>query len=215
MIRKIAVRDMVMAALIVGAAAVWAGTSASDLTSANAQKEETTFGDLSADALCDAAGTTIALIPAVSFRSGSIPAGEVTKAQVGSLFTQPDENWAVVSLSGAKLQRALERSVSRAPMPNAGFLQVSGITLTYNPEKPRDSRIVSLMASGAAVTPAGTYEVAMPLSLAKGGSGYFQIFGEGDIARTGEDRMDALVMRYVNAKGTVNYTGQGRVVIGE
>ncbi len=215
MIRKIAVRDMVMAALIVGAAVVWAGTTASDLTSANAQKEETTFGDLAADALCDAAGTTIALIPAVSFRSGSISTGEVTGPQVAALLTQPTENWAVVSLSGAQLQRTLERSVSRAPMPNAGFLQVSGVALTYNPDNPRDSRIVSLMVSGAAVKPDGTYEVAMPLSLAKGGSGYFQIFGEDDIARIGEDKMAALIVRYVDAKGSVNYTGQGRVVIGK
>lgn len=215
MIRKIAVRDMVMAALIVGAAVVWAGTTASELTSANAQKKETTFGDLATDALRDAAGTTIALIPAVSFRSGSIPAGEVTLPQVGALLTQPAEKWAVVSLTGAKLGRTMARSVSRAPMPNAGFLQVSGIVLTYNPDNPRGSRIVSLMVGGAAVELDRTYQVAMPLSLAKGGSGYFQIFGEDDIARTGEDKMAALIVRYVDAKGSVNYTGQGRIIIGE
>ncbi len=206
---------MVMAALIVGAAVVWAGTTASELTSANAQKKETTFGHLATDALRDAAGTTIALIPAVSFRSGSIPAGEVTLPQVGALLTQPAENWAVVSLTGEQLGRTMARSVSRAPMPNAGFLQVSGIVLTYNPDNPRGSRIVSLKVGGAAIELARTYQVAMPLSLAKGGSGYFQIFGEDDIARTGEDKMAALIVRYVDAKGSVNYTGQGRIVIGE
>ncbi len=31
----------------------------------------------------------------------------------------------------------------------------------------------------------------------------------------GEDAMVALIMAYVNAKGSVNYTGQGRIVTGE
>ncbi len=215
MLRRIAVRDLVIATMLVGAVIVWAGTTGSELTSANAQKEETTFGDLTADALCSAAGTTVAFVPAVTFKSGTIATGDVTVEQVSALLTQPTEDWAVVKLTGAQLGRALERSVSRAPMPNAGFLQVSGITLTYNPNNPRDSRIVSLTVSGREVSAATGYEVAMPLSLAKGGSGYFQIFGEDDIVRTGEDQMAALIVRYVDARDSVNYTGQGRIVVGE
>jgi len=118
-----------------------------------------------------------------------------------------------VGLTGAELLLTLERSVSRAPMPNAGFLQVSGLTLTYNPDAPRDERIVSLMVSGRPVQAGERYEVAMPLSLAKGGSGYFLIFGEDDIVRTGEDRMAALIVRFVDAKGSVNYPGQGRIIV--
>ena len=195
------------------AAGAWAGNTALPLTSANAQKEETTFGDLAADALCEAAGTSIALIPAVSFKSGLIPPGPVTVSNVSALLTQPTESWAVVRLTGAQLQRTLARSISRAPMPNAGFLQVSGITLTYNPNAGRRERIVSLMVSGSPVDLAGQYEVVMPISLAKGGSGYFQIFGEDNIIRTGQDQMAALIVRYVDGKGTVTYTGQGRIVV--
>jgi len=203
----------VAVAVMLLAGTAWAGTTGAVLTSANAQKEETTFGDLATDALCDAAGTTIALIPAVSFKSGSIPPGPVTVQNVSALLTQPTEGWAVAKLTGAQLQRALERSVSRAPMPNAGFLQVSGLTLTYNPNAGRADRIVSITVSGAAINLAGSYEVAMPASLAKGGSGYFQIFGEDDIVRSGQDQMAALIVRYVDARGTVNYTGQGRIIV--
>jgi len=188
-----------------------AGETTTDLTSANAQSRETTFGDLTADALCTAAGTTIALVPAVSFKSGTIPAGPVTQEKVKALLTKPAEVWAVSKLTGVQLQQTLERSVSRAPMPNAGFLQVSGITLTYNPEAPRDARIVSLKVSGEQLQPDAHYEVAMPLSLAKGGSGYFQIFGEQHIAKTGADELAALIVRFVDKKGTVSYTGQGRI----
>ncbi len=192
-----------------------AGETTAPLTSANAQKQETTFGDLTADALCKAAGTAIALVPAVSFKSGTIPAGPVTKAKVKGLLTKPSEVWAVSRLSGAQLRQALERSVSRAPMPNAGFLQVSGISLTYNPKAPRDERVISLLASGSEVEPDAKYDVAMPLSLAKGGSGYFQVFEEGQIVTTGSDEMADLIVAYVDKKGTVSYTGQGRINVGE
>lgn len=205
----------VLLAVAVAAGTAWAvGTTARELTSANAQREETSFGDLTADALAAAAQTTIAFVPALSFKSGTIPPGPVTEDAVRQLLTLPTETWAVVSLTGAQLREALERSVSRAPQPNAGFLQVSGITLTYDPNGPRNARIRSLTASGAEVMPDQVYEVAMPLSLAKGGAGYFTIFDKDDITRSGSDQMVSLIVRFVDAKGTVNYTGQGRIIIG-
>ncbi|MFO8081682.1 MAG: 5'-nucleotidase [Armatimonadota bacterium] len=197
--------------MLVAGGAFAAGTTNADLTSANAQRAETSFGDLAADGLADAAGTTIAFVPAVSFKSGTIPAGPVTEQLVADLLTQPTETWAVVSLSGAELRDALERSVSRAPQPNAGFLQVSGVVMTYDPEEPRNSRIVNLTVSGEDVQANRNYEVAMPLSLAKGGSGYFTIFGEDDIVRTGADEMAEAIVRFVDRRGTVSYTGQGRI----
>ncbi|MGD9497434.1 MAG: 5'-nucleotidase C-terminal domain-containing protein [Armatimonadota bacterium] len=188
-----------------------AGTTTGQLTSANAQREETSFGDLTADALARVAGTTIALVPAVSFKSGTIPPGPVTAEAVRPLLTQPTESWAVVALTGRELRETLERSVARAPQPHSGFLQVSGVTLTYDPAGPRNARIVSLTASGADVQPDARYEVAMPLSLAKGGSGYFTIFREEDIVRSGSDQLVDVIVSFVEAHGEVSYTGQGRI----
>ncbi len=187
------------------------GTTETELTSANAQRAETSFGDLAADAVVKAAGTTIAFVPAVSFKSGTIPAGPVTSEKVSALLTKPEETWAVVSLSGVELREALERSVSRAPQPQAGFLQVSGIAMTYDPDRPRNERIVNLTISGADLAPNKDYQVAMPLSLAKGGSGYFIVFSEDDIIRQGSDQMADMIVEFVEEKGSVSYTGQGRV----
>lgn len=189
------------------------GATTGELTSANAQRAETSFGDLAADALADAAGTTLAFVPAVSFKSGTIPPGPVTEQRVADLLTQPTETWAVVSLSGAELREALERSVSRAPQPNAAFLQVSGVVMTYDPERPRNSRTVNLSISGEDVQATRDYEVAVPLSLAKGGSGYFTIFGEDDIVRTGSDEMAEAIVRFADRHETVSYTGQGRITV--
>jgi 5'-nucleotidase / UDP-sugar diphosphatase len=205
------IMGIALVTMLIAGTAVAVGTTTAELTSANAQRAETSFGDLAADALVNAAGTTIAFVPAVSFKSGTIPAGPVTEQNVSDLLTQPTETWAVVSLSGAELRESLERSVSRSPQPNAGFLQVSGVSMTYDPEQSRNSRIVNLTVSGADVQANKDYEVAMPLSLAKGGSGYFTIFGEEDIVRTGSDKMTDLIVNFVDQKGTVSYTGQGRI----
>lgn len=202
---------IVAAVAMVAGVALGAGTTSTELTTANAQRMETSFGDLTADALVAGANTTLAMVPAVAFKSGTIPPGPVTRENVRELLTQPEETWAVVSLTGVELQETLERSVSRAPQPNAGFLQVAGISLTYDPGEPRNMRITNLTVSGEEIRPDARYEVAMPLSLAKGGSGYFTIFTENDIIRSGTDKMVDLIVNYVEARGTVSHTGQGRV----
>ena len=57
-------------AVVLSVGGAWAvGTTTGELTSANAQREETSFGDLTADALAAAAQTTIALVPALSSRA--------------------------------------------------------------------------------------------------------------------------------------------------
>ena len=199
------------ALLLVAACAYAQGTTGGELTSANAQRAETSFGDLAADAIAAAVGTRVAFVPAISFKSGTIPAGPVTKENVSALLTQPGEQVAVVTLSGAKLREALERSVSRAPQPNAGFLQVAGIVLTYDQAAERGARITELTVAGAAWDANASYQVAMPLSLAKGGSGYFTIFGEGDEPRASDVQLADVTVSFVAQRGNVSYPGTGRI----
>lgn len=203
------------AALLIAASACAQGTTTTELTSANAQRAEASFGDLAADALAQAAGTTIALVPAVAFKSGTIPAGPVTEGNVSALLTQPSENPAVRELTGAQLLETLERSVSRAPQPNAGFLQVAGITLTYDPSKPRNERIVEVKVGEADVDTSATYRVAMPLSLAKGGSGYFTIFGDGEVEPESDTGLASAIVSFVAERGSVSYTGTDRIKIAQ
>lgn len=177
-------------------------------------QQETSFGDLTTDALCADANTVIGLAPAVSFKPGTIPAQETTRAQVASLLQTPEETWAVSRLTGAQIRKALERSLSRAPLPHTAFLQVSGLTVVYDVSKPRDHRIVSLTSAQGPVRPEETYEVVMPLLLAQGGSGYFQIFGKDDIVRQGTTAIADAIVSYLEAHPGRNYTGQGRIIVG-
>ncbi len=188
--------------------------AADELSTVNADKRETSFGDLTADALCTASNTTIALVAAVSFKSGTIPANKPTEQQITSLLQTPDETWAVSKLTGAQIREALERSLSRLPLPNSAFLQVSGLKVKYDPKAPRNQRITSLATNTQALEDGKEYQVVMPLFLAKGGSGYFKIFGEDNIVRRGSTGLATVISSFVDSKDQLNYTGQGRITVG-
>ena len=211
-------RIVLAAVVVVGlAGAVWGFTAALEsaaptLTTLNADRQETSFGDLTANALCAAGGTTIGLVSAVSFKPGTIPAQSPTRDEIAGLLQTPEETWAVSDLTGAQLRQALERSLSRAPLPNTAFLQVSGLQVVYNATQPRDQRIVSLTGTQGPIQPEQHYEVAMPLFLAQGGSGYFQIFDKDSIVRRGSAALADVIFQFRQQHPDQVYTGQGRIL---
>ena len=186
--------------------------AADRLSTVGCDKQEVSFGDLTADALCADSGATMAFVAAMSFKTGSIPAANTTQEQVASLLQTPDESWAVCSLTGAQIRASLERSLNRLPSPSVGFLQVSGLTVTYDASKPRERRVVSLRSPQGPVLAERKYEVVMPLSLAQGGAGYFQIFDKESIVRRGTRGLAALVYAFLQANPKREYTGQGRIL---
>ncbi len=200
---------ILLAALMYGS-----GDGSPELSTVKVDQQETSFGDLTADALCKAANVTISLVAAVTFKQGSIPASDLTPEQITSLLQAPEETWAVSKLTGAQIRAALERSLSRLPLPNTAFLQVSGLKVRYNPQAPRGARITSLTITKGTkglVNDAQQYQVAMPLALAKGGSGYFQIFDEDNIVRRGTPGLAQVIVDYLSTPQTTKYTGQDRI----
>ena len=185
---------------------------AEQLSTAGCDRQEASFGDLTADALCGAAGTVISFVPAVSFKPGNLQATGATREQIAALLQTPDESWAVCRLSGAQIRKALERSLSRLPLPSLAFLQVSGLTVNYDVTKPRDQRVIGLTSSSGAIQAEKSYEVAMPLVLAEGGSGYFQVWDKDSIVRRGTDGLADVVLNFRQANPDRAYTGQGRTV---
>ncbi len=100
-----------------------------------------------------------------------IPAGPLTKKDVHALL--PFLNVLVkLELTGATLLAALERSVAAFPGENGGFLQVSGLTLAFDPGRPAGERIVRVTVAGAPLDPARRYTLATNSYLAGGGDGY-------------------------------------------
>ena len=103
---------------------------------------------------------------------------------LASLFKYPRDTIVVSRLTGAQLRAALSRSISLYPSPNNGFLQLSGVDVSFKKSAPADGRIVSVTVGGQPLDDVAEYEVAMPIRLARGGYGYLKIWDKKSIKRT-------------------------------
>ncbi|RYG49662.1 hypothetical protein EON79_00525 [bacterium] len=130
-----------------------------------------------ADALRSAAGTDAAFIAAGLVKEGS-------KDDLATILQYPTDEVVVVSLTGAQVKQALERSLSFYPQPNGSFLQLSGFEVVFSKSAASNSRIVSITANGARLDESKTYTVAMPANLGRGGLGYFRIWDKSKITKT-------------------------------
>ncbi|HRI42776.1 MAG TPA: 5'-nucleotidase [Fimbriimonadaceae bacterium] len=134
-----------------------------------------------ADVLRTAAGTDACFLPAGMVRESGSP------DNLASILQYPTDELAVVELKGAQIRAALERSVSLYPSSSTGFLQLSGVEVTFSRSAPVDKRITAVTVAGARLDDARTYSVSMPVSLARGGYGYFKIWDKNQITRTLEN----------------------------
>ena len=101
---------------------------------------ETNLGNFIADAFREVHNADIALVKAGEVRIGrTVGPGSITKQDVIQML--PFGNTIVkVQVSGAWLEQAIESGLDTG---NSGFLQVSGIKITYDPGRPIGNRLVS------------------------------------------------------------------------
>ncbi|CAN5514608.1 hypothetical protein BH11ARM2_BH11ARM2_36760 [soil metagenome] len=130
-----------------------------------------------ADALRAAAGTDAAFLAAGLVKEGG-------KDDLATILQYPTDEVVVVSLTGAQVRQALERSLSLFPQPNGSFLQLSGFEVVFSKSAAPNTRVVSVTASGVKLDDSKTYTVAMPANLGRGGLGYFRIWDKSKIVKT-------------------------------
>lgn len=135
-------------------------------------------GQCAADALRDFAHTDGAFIPAGLLKA------TMQKDNLAALFEFGSDQIVVVKLSGAQIKQAFERSLSVYPMPNSGFLQISGFEVSFSGSAPIGQRVKTATASGMSIDNSRTYTIAMPAPLGRGGFGYFKIWDKSDITQT-------------------------------
>jgi len=131
---------------------------------------ETNLGNLLADLARRHAGTEIALVNAGMVRS-SIPAGPVTLKRVMEVLPL-DSTVTTLSITGEQLQAALENSISRLPQSSGRFLQVSGLTMSFDPAAASGNRIRTIRVNDAPLDLSRRYSVAAATFIAEGGDGY-------------------------------------------
>jgi 2',3'-cyclic-nucleotide 2'-phosphodiesterase (5'-nucleotidase family) len=183
------------------------------------------------DAIRAGTGADVALINAGAMRLDDvIPAGPVSNYQVESIFLFADETRVVTfPLTGARLREVLEHGVSDASLGKGGFLQVSGVSYTYDRARPVGSRLVGDLRgatatadttqgqSGGTIIAAGdTVTVAMPAYPACGaGDGYRIPEAAGSCSQADSaPRAADLLIRYVtdSLDGTITLPAGGRIV---
>lgn len=141
------------------------------------RRRESMLGSLVTDAIRAGTASDVALLNSGTLRLDEvIRPGSVTNHQVESIFPFADQSRIVTfPLTGARLRRLLEHSVSDKVLGTGGFLQVSGISFTFDPAGPSGNRVVGpirreaggTVESGDSVTVSfGSY------SACRGGDGY-------------------------------------------
>ena len=101
-------------------------------------------GDLVSDAMRSGTGADVALLNSGTLRLDNvIQPGPISNHQLEAIFPFADQTRVVTfPLSGAGLRRILEHGVSSGVLGTGGFLQVSGLSFTFDPSKPSGRRLV-------------------------------------------------------------------------
>ncbi|MCP4715363.1 MAG: bifunctional metallophosphatase/5'-nucleotidase, partial [Deltaproteobacteria bacterium] len=104
-----------------------------DCRGATLRKQEAAVGNLVADIVRGYFQTDIALQNGGGLRGNRvIPAGPVSNADIDTLLPF-DNRITILQLTGKQIKQVLERSAAFLPQPFGGFLQVSGLRLTIDP----------------------------------------------------------------------------------
>jgi 2',3'-cyclic-nucleotide 2'-phosphodiesterase (5'-nucleotidase family) len=133
---------------------------------------ETNVGNYVTDVMRRRLAADVAIMNGGGIRGNQIvPAGMLSRKDVNALV--PFLNVIVkLELPGKVLRDVLERSVSVYPGEFGGFLQVSGLTFTFDPARPPGQRVVRVLVGGEPLDPERRYSVAANNYTAQGGDGY-------------------------------------------
>ncbi|WP_255151922.1 bifunctional metallophosphatase/5'-nucleotidase [Halorarius halobius] len=172
---------------------------------------ESNYGNLVTDAMRNAAGADVAITNAGGIRSNAVYGpGNITGGDVFN--TLPFANTLVtVELTGEELEETLESQVITVgpdnPYDAEISQQVSGVSFEWNGAT---GEVRDLRVGGKPVRDGKTYTVAVNSYIAAGGSGY--PLENATRVSTTDTLLAEVVIDYMEAKGTVSPTVEGRAV---
>lgn len=166
--------------------------------------EESTIGNLFADVFVEASGADIGLVHGGSLRK-DLPSGAIHRVDLLDAYPFVDAI-IEVEMTGAQLREALEQSLTL----ERGLMQVSGIELTYDLERPERERLVSLTHKGQPVADDSRLRIAVAGFLAEGGDLY-STFPQGRrIAEHG--KVSDAIIDYFSKRESVPVPSLGRQI---
>ncbi len=185
------------------------GKANGEFSNLRPNKSETAFGRLAADAIRATGKADVALINAGALRSGTLESGTIDRADIVPLLAFGEDKIVAVVLTGAQLRAALERAASVYPTASPAYLQVAGLTATINSNGAVGARVERIQVGGQALDDQKNYRAAMPVSLAQGAAGYFNIWNGAQSSATDVQLIDA-VGGYIRAQKEVTPDSQTR-----
>lgn len=182
------------------------GTAAIPITAEQNISGESALGNLIADSQRSAMNTDFAFTNPEGIRA-DIDAGRVTW---GNLFgVLPFSNLLVkMDLTGSQIREVLNQQWQ----PNiTRFLQISGITYTWDDSRPKGEKVIDIyLPDGAKLEPAKIYSVTVNTYLANGGDN-FTVFLNGINRVTGPNDIDALEKYIQQLPQPFSYAIDGRI----
>jgi 2',3'-cyclic-nucleotide 2'-phosphodiesterase (5'-nucleotidase family) len=190
-------------------------TSDSPLGTAGVRKSEVSIGDLVADSMREAIGADIAFVSASELKEkdAQIPKGKISTEDATQYVAYTDDPIVQMNLTGKQIRQAIERSVLIYPKDNLGFLQVSGLKVSFNPDKPAESRVVSIKLGDRTLSDSDSYTVAMTSSMANGALGYWKIWTKDNIVRTTDATIPTAIDKFFSARTRINYSNLNRIAV--
>jgi 2',3'-cyclic-nucleotide 2'-phosphodiesterase (5'-nucleotidase family) len=120
----------------------------------------------------------------------------------------------LLRVNGGQLLAALENGLSEIELGTGRFPQVSGLTVTYDPQQPPGDRIISATIGGKLVLEDRMYSLATIDFLANGGDGYDMLT---KARRVIDERVGLLltqaVVDYITASGGIHEAPTGRRLV--
>ena len=175
--------------------------------------EECAMGNLVADAMLDRVkdqGIQIAFANSGGIRA-SMEEGEVTMGQVISVL--PFQNTlATFQAKGQTVVDALENGVSQVEDVKGRFLQVAGLSFTWDSSvAPNEGRVTEVLVGGEPIDLEATYGIVTNNFVRNGGDGFKMFVSEAMNAYDfGPDLADVLA-EYMAAQGPVSPQVEGRI----
>lgn len=178
--------------------------------------KESTLGNWIADVLRTTFQADIALVGGLK---SDLEKGDITMGDIYNISPIIDKleirgfNVAVLELTGESIKYLLERSLGWAQeFSKYGILQVSGLKVTYDPQKEAGKRILEITINGKELDPGKTYKVVINDYLASGGDSYYDIIKAKNRRETGLMTFDVLV-EYVKTHSPIEVpSAEGRIV---
>jgi 5'-nucleotidase/UDP-sugar diphosphatase len=168
--------------------------------------EESDLGDLFADILRAHGGTDIAFVHSGGIRA-DLPAGDVTREDLLDAFPFIDFV-TTLRMTGAQILDVLEQAFSL----ERGVLQVSGMTVTYDLDRPVGERVVAVTIGGEPLDPGAIYTVTTLDFLASGADLYSGFLDAEIVQAQGPEFAELLVARFAAGEPVAAPEG-GRLIL--